>query len=280
MPAIPSEALDSVIYLYPDAESAASGERAGGCGFVVGIASEHSGLTFAYVVTNSHVIREGKSPVVRVNTRDGKFQIINAENQHWIIHPDGDDIAILPINFEYESIKVKGIGQEFFATKEKIEQFKVGPGDEVFIPGRFVFHEGKECNRPAVRFGHISVLPYERVPTERGLLQEAFLIECSSIPGNSGSPVFLLTAPFTRVVRPMPPPMLLGILEGHMSYFKPIVDRTTGRAADSNWGVETDTGLSTVIPAWKLRELLYSEEPVTIRARMERQIADAKKSAP
>jgi hypothetical protein len=37
-------------------------------------------------------------------------------------HPDGDDLAVLSIKFEYESIKVKAIGEEFFATKEKIDE--------------------------------------------------------------------------------------------------------------------------------------------------------------
>jgi hypothetical protein len=111
MPAIPGEALDCIVYLYPDAASAANGEDAGGCGFVAAIPSEQTGLAFTYVVTNSHVVKEGNSPVVRVNTGEAQFQIISAEDRHWIIHPG--------------------------ATKERIEQFKVGPGDEVFIPGSF-----------------------------------------------------------------------------------------------------------------------------------------------
>jgi hypothetical protein len=77
--AIPDEALDCVVYLYPDAEAATAGERVGGCGCVVSVPSEIPEMSFAYVVTNSHVIREGKSPVVRVNTRDGGFQVYSAQ---------------------------------------------------------------------------------------------------------------------------------------------------------------------------------------------------------
>jgi hypothetical protein len=87
MPAIPGEALDCIVYLYPDAASAANGEDAGGCGFVAAIPSEQTGLAFTYVVTNSHVVKEGNSPVVRVNTGEAQFQIISAEDRHWIIHP-------------------------------------------------------------------------------------------------------------------------------------------------------------------------------------------------
>jgi len=74
MPAIPGEALDCIVYLYPDAASAANGEDAGGCGFVAAIPSEQTGLAFTYVVTNSHVVKEGNSPVVRVNTREAHNQ--------------------------------------------------------------------------------------------------------------------------------------------------------------------------------------------------------------
>jgi hypothetical protein len=56
----------------------------------------------------------------------------------------------LSIRFEYETILVKGIPDEFLATKEKIEHHRVGPGDEVFMPGRFINHEGKQRNLPAV----------------------------------------------------------------------------------------------------------------------------------
>ncbi len=35
MPAIPQEILDTVVYLYPDTDSASRGERAGGSGCVV-----------------------------------------------------------------------------------------------------------------------------------------------------------------------------------------------------------------------------------------------------
>jgi len=276
MPAIPGEALDCIVYLYPDIDSANSGRRAGGCGFVVAIASGQAGLAFAYVVTNSHVIREGRSPVVRVNTRDGKFQIINKTDEFWIHHPSGDDLAVLSLNFEYDSTNLKGIGEDFFATKEKIEQFKVGPGDEVFIPGRFVNHEGKRRNLPAVRFGNVSMLPHEPVRTDRGLLQEAFLVECRSIPGYSGSPVFLHPMPFSPVPRTMPPPMLLGVVMGHIRSQRAVLDKTTGKPVNPNWVVDTNTGMTAVIPAWKLRDLLYLDDLVKIREQLDQELEESK----
>jgi hypothetical protein len=60
MPAISEDVLDTVVYLYPDAASAAAGERAGGSGCVVVIPMQQDPFIagFAYIVTNSHVIRD------------------------------------------------------------------------------------------------------------------------------------------------------------------------------------------------------------------------------
>jgi hypothetical protein len=270
MPAIPGEVLDTVVYLYPDEQSALAGERAGGSGCLVVIPVQQEPLVgFMYVVTNSHVIREGKASAIRVNTREGGMGIIHSTTDGWIHHPDGDDIAILSVNFEYDEVKAKGIPEEWFATKEKIERYKIGPGDEAFMVGRFVNHEGKQKNLPSVRFGNLSMLPYEPVKTGRGLLQEVFLVECRSLPGYSGSPVFLYPLPFSPIRREMPPVMFLGIDMGHLQDQRQILDaeewRRGNRVAIDEWVVETNTGMSCVIPAWKVRELLYIDELVESR---------------
>jgi hypothetical protein len=214
--------------------------------------------------------RKGKASAIRVNTRDGRVGIIHSTTEGWIHHPYGDDVAVLPINLEYEEVKVKGIQTELFVTKEKLQEYKIGPGDEVFMVGRFVNHEGKQRNLPSVRFGNLSMLPYEPVRTERGLLQEVFLVECRSLPGYSGSPVFLNAFPFTRIPRKIPPPMFLGIDMGHLKDRRQVLDREAlneGRRhpIDENWIVETNTGMSCVIPAWKVQEVLDTEELVESR---------------
>jgi hypothetical protein len=244
MPAVPTESLDCVVYLYPNAEAAMSGERAGACGFVVAVPYKAPDEAFAYIVTNSHVIREGRSPVVRVNRRDGGFEVIDVPVENWIHHPDGDDLAILSIRFDYETTKVRGLSEEFLATKEQLAEFKIGPGDEIFVPGRFINHEGKHRNLPAVRFGNISALPHEPVRTQRGLLQEAFLVECRSIPGYSGAPVFLLPAPFSPIKRSPPPAMLLGVVMGFIKDTRPVLSKYarsdgTKRPVDDDWVVES-----------------------------------------
>jgi Trypsin-like peptidase domain len=270
MPAIPPEILDTVVYLYPDADSASRGERAGGSGCLVVLPTQTEPFVvgFMYVVTNSHVIREGKVSAIRLNTRDGGMGIIHGTENGWIHHPDGDDLAVLSVNLEYEQIKARGISPDWFATKEKIARFKIGPGDEAFMVGRFVNHEGKQRNLPAIRFGNVSMLPHEPVRTGRGLLQEVFLVECRSLPGYSGSPVFVYPLPSSPIPRATVPLMFLGIDMGHLTDKLPVLDGEEflrGNRVYKDGIVEANTGMSCVIPAWKVYELLHVEELVESR---------------
>src|SRR5687768_15746781 len=99
MPRIRDEILDSVFYLYPTADAAKSGESAGGTGFLVAIRSVTQPEFFVhiYAVTNSHVIREGKSPFIRLNTVEGASAIWHLKGMEWVHHPDADDVAICEI---------------------------------------------------------------------------------------------------------------------------------------------------------------------------------------
>jgi hypothetical protein len=288
MPAIPQEVLDTVVYLYPDADSAAKGERAGGSGCLVMIPTqlEPFAMGFIYVVTSSHVIREGRASAFRVNTRDGKLGVIHSTTEGWIHHPYGDDIAVLPINLEYDIVKAKGIPINWLITKEKIKHYNIGPGDETFIVGRFVNHEGKQQNLPSVRFGQLSMLPIEPIRTKRGLLQEVFLVESRSLPGYSGSPVFISPMPFSAVRREHPPAMLLGIDMGHITDQRPVLSKAETGAqnkqvpANEDWFVETNTGMSLVVPAWKIYETLHVEELVESRKEVLAELERQKNNSP
>jgi hypothetical protein len=63
--------------------------------------------------------------------------------------------------------------------------------------------------------------------------------------------------------------MFLGIDMGHLQDQRQILDaeewRRGNRVAIDEWVVETNTGMSCVIPAWKVRELLYIDELVESR---------------
>ena len=66
-----------------------------------------------------------------------------------------------------------------------------GPGEEVVMLGRFLGYDGTDENKPAARFGHLAMGTTVPIPHPWGFTQMSFLIECRSVSGYSGSPVFI-----------------------------------------------------------------------------------------
>lgn len=287
MPWIDPEVLDSTVYLYPSEAEAAAGERIGGSGFLIGVPLPREKLPPANilcVVTNKHVIHSGNM-TVRVNTVDGGKDIIPLDHMKWFTHPDGDDVAVCPIRLMGAFHKVKFISTGHFLSKKTIDDLEIGPGDDVFIVGRFVNHEGKQRNTPSVRFGCISQMPSEPIVID-GFPQESFLVEARSISGYSGSPVFVylpqqvdmgINPEIKKMVRegkislpgvsrkrvdfPMQlGPMLLGIDYCHIRWDEPIWSRVTKKPVNDDWYIKSNTGMMGVVPAWRLLELLEGAE--------------------
>lgn len=129
---------------------------------------------------------------MRINTPDATVTIPGSVAD-WLIHPDGDDLAVRVIE-RTDELADLGIPFDLLLwptwTEWEPERHKLfGPGTEVFFVGRFLHHQGRERNHPTVRFGNIAQMPWEPVRTGRGIRQEAFLVEARSESGYSGSPV-------------------------------------------------------------------------------------------
>lgn len=258
MPRIDDRLLDSVVYLYDSEKSANSGEKNGGSGFIVGVPSEaNPSKLYIYAVTNAHVVENGFT-TLRFNNHDGETVVFSTKMTDWEYHNDeGVDLAacsitipskiyVFPINIEKWSL-----------TPEYIDDFQIGIGDETFTVGRFINHEGEQKNLPSVRFGNISMMPDEPVDY-KGKAHEAFLVEARSIPGYSGSPVFVHLLPFT--VRPT---------DGTYD-FKQLAEKMLGSYHIWLLGVDCGelpprkkdnpqykTSMMVVLPVWKLKELLF-----------------------
>lgn len=254
--------LDCVFYLYPDLKSAEDGSRLGGSGFLIGVPIP--GVTSIWTmlfVTNKHVIERGNS-VLRLNNRDGGTFCIEVDERSWIFHPGGDDLAIACVKLDQSKHQYAMVSLDDFVTKELISQNMIGPGDDTFMVGRFVHNDGRSRNIPTVRFGNIAQMPYESITFSDGTEQESFLVESRSIPGFSGSPVFVqintwsaqsgsrVGAAWTAGT------WLLGINHCHTGAAEPVLDRFTGKPINDTWCVKNNTGLMGVIPAWKLADML------------------------
>lgn len=290
MPRINDQILDCIIYLYPDIHAANSGEKTGGTGFLVGVPSEqHEGIMYIYAVTNSHVVREAKSPIIRFNTQQGDTASALLTENHWVHHPDADDVAVAliggldPITFKFRCLPIS-----MFLSQEIMVQHNIGPGDDVFMVGRFIGHDGRQRNLPSVRFGNISMMPWEAIEHPRGHKQESFLVESRSLSGNSGSPVFVHIAdaakrPGDQAVLTLgreTGPWLLGVDWGHVYIYEKVKEKDKKTDVSDGYVVQSNSGQMAVVPAWKLHELLNLDAFVAARKEEDEKIAKHKESSP
>ena len=303
VPRIPDAYLECVVYLYRSEVDAEDGVHAGGSGFLVGMMSEglSTEMVFLYVVTNKHVVRD--CTVIRMKTKIGQKTVMLTKKSDWVHHPDGDDLSACVISFDPNEFRFKYAERTSFLTKEIVDTFKIGPGDDVFMVGRFINHEGRQLNLPSVRFGNIAQMPIEPIKTESGFWQESFLIEIKSVGGYSGSPLFVQIPLFSnRSLDNWSPtstfpfqqqreydslmshgPWLLGIDWGHINDWAPVC-REDGKPVNSNpkaLQVKLNTGMAAVVPAWKLAQLL-DDGPLADHRRhiVQLIIADQTKSPP
>jgi hypothetical protein len=244
--------IDCAVYLYPSERQARTGVMAGGSGFLVEM-GEH-----VYVVTAAHVILKDRAYCPRLNKYDGQHEAIPLSGDDWVCSVE-DDLAVAIVDMS-QGFNYKTVPMGFLISREQFfEESVFGPGNEVFLVGRFVNHEGKQRNLPCVRFGSIAMVANEN---EKVLIsknpkkeQEAFLVEVHTKSGYSGSPVFIPNPNCTvvglrgnTIPRVQDGPWLLGVHIGQI--------KNTNETAAKIKEEETDTGMAIVIPAWRLKTLL------------------------
>jgi hypothetical protein len=307
VPPIPRHFLDCSFYLYPCAKSAQDGAEYGGSGFLIHVPSEHEGFIHLYALTNKHVVDAGYR-FLRLNTADGKFDVIPTDPDGWTFHPEGDDIAVMPIEVTTGRFKWFSVGTESFISQDILDDYGMGPGDEAFLIGRLITVAGRQRNTPVVRFGNLSMMadPSEPVTLDLGRPQEAFLVECRSLSGFSGSPVFVRTnqiyrnaeIPKALLPKPAPPvqpgdatltvtqrvlmvhgtfgPWLLGIDCAHVPLWRPVYEADRKTETKAGYEVEANTGIAYVIPAWRILDLLNAKELRKARKQDDAEIAKRK----
>ncbi|MGA7073480.1 S1 family peptidase [Bradyrhizobium sp.] len=272
---------NAAFYLYPSVEAAKKGENFGGTGFLIGEPSKKHGKygrAHIYAVTNWHVAVQG-SPVIRFNTQSGPPDIFDIDVTDWFF--DGKhDIAVLPINVAPNKHAVTVLHSQMLVTRENLAAAQIGPGDDVFMVGRFMDHDGGQRNRPALRFGNIAMDPTPIMQSNK-VSVDAYCIDLHSRSGYSGSPVFVYRTPQSDL--DLPPPkrdsvlglatpsetstffMVLGI---HFAQFPETWEvSTSGKLLHQSENAQSPlltgthyiqglSGMTCVLPAWAIREVL------------------------
>jgi len=286
VPRIPDVYLDCVIYIFETA-AGAEGPKAGtpsGSGFLVRIDEEAQDMpgadkfvTHVYAVTCAHVVENGGC-VISLNSKEGKKVTLPTGRGDWLLSPSGDDVGVcrldLGSHLKYACLTLNGA-----VSLQMSKEGAISIGDEVFMAGRFATHPGKERNVPVVRFGNVAMMPWETIEQpKRGHNQLSYLAEMRSLPGFSGSPVFLYQ-PYvsfrdikTQLEKPpgsqnplnsgdkiplqISAPLFLGIDWGTLRVDEQGRVESTGDKVN----LLAQSGFAGILPAWQLTDLLLSEE--------------------
>ncbi len=273
MSRVHNQYLDSVCFLYPSKTDAEKGTTYGGSGFFIAAPFSTNSRNHYYIVTNKHVIQHGNL-TVRLETTNNDFAYWESEKRDWLLS-DTDDLAIAHWvpgpNIKYRPIQRGGDYTEFL-EKDWISPDGFGSGDDVFMIGRFVTHEGEQISIPTVRYGVLSISSTVSILNDAtNQNQESLIVEARSIKGYSGSPVFITRIPVSHddekerhdALRHLFGPFLLGINWGYNVL--PIEAKILNKKTKKPTGKEllqlyTNTGMMNIVPAWKLVDLLESKQ--------------------
>jgi hypothetical protein len=148
--------LDATVFLYPTADDAEKGTGFGGSGVIVGVPlTIRPDLCIRYAVTNWHVAVTGGHSVIRMSLPDGSSYVADRDSSEWTFIPNGPDLAAIPLTLPND-VQPGWVSIRGFIDGEPGSDVHVG--DDVFMVGRFIDYDGHETNRPATRFGAISMM--------------------------------------------------------------------------------------------------------------------------
>lgn len=300
MPRIPRNIINGVFYLYRDAADAAAGRNPGGTGFIVKYDGAWGEVWGAYEdgdhyygVTNWHVACRDGFSTVRINTHEGPPDVIEFGPEEWHFRPGLNDVAIVPLTLDGRIHDIAATSTKMFARRD--DNFDIGVGEDTFMIGLFIDHHGTSKNVPSARFGNISMMPNEAAAIKQptGYRGVGYVVDMHSRPGFSGSPVFAYrtfgselgevyetryqkledltlekdpTGRFRGEMRVPSQIRLLGIHWGQFTERWELKNRELSEAhrmelvKDGSSFVEGVSGMTCVVPAWEIWEMLEMRE--------------------
>ena len=229
------------------------------------INGEHVGNHY-YAVTNRHIIdpKAANSPVIGLNSKTGQPDILSLTSDDWHFFDAGDDVAVANVPLDWDTHDIALIDQFLFADLSWIDEHSVGVGDDAFMMGLFIDNEVQTHNVPKARFGHISMMAHDAAPLRQpnGTNNSSIIIDMHSRSGFSGSPVFVyrtlgadLTQPNFAEIK-FSTPTLFKFLGIHWGQFPETNIRIRRGDKVREMKVEGMSGMSCVIPAWRIREMI------------------------
>ncbi len=263
----------TVIFLF----SAGSNPQPIGTGFIIGYPiPEKEGQVIPLVVTARHVLGDQNKVLARFSTQEGSsttfvsydIESMKKNNDYWE-YPgdDGVDIVVFR-SLHFKETKYNLFPINLIATKKTFEENTIRQTDRVIFPSLLINFMGSAQNYPVIRDGSIALIPGEKVPMRYKVgsrvivtTQEVILVDATSIPGASGSPIFLWPGPRLKgnsYQMGGTKPYLLGIMHG----FYPAVPREIleVKTSDTKKMYSENSGVAIIFPSWKLNDIIESKK--------------------
>ncbi len=262
----------TVIFLF----SAGNNPQPIGTGFMVGYPYPGKGRSvIPLVVTARHVLGDHKKVLARFSTQEGSstsfvpynIELMKKTNDYWE-HPNDSGVDIVVFrSLHFEGTKYTPFPLDLIATKETFKENVIRQTDRIIFPSLLINFMGLAQNYPVIRDGSIALLPAEKVPMKYNVgnkeiitKQELILVDATSIPGASGSPIFLWPGPRLKgnsYQMGGTKPYLLGVMHG----FYPAIPREIldVQTSDMKKMYAENSGVAIIFPSWKLQDILESK---------------------
>jgi hypothetical protein len=272
---IPDQVKDIVAFIFVENPKGGS-PIPFGTGFFIGVVKQGTTGGHCYMITARHVLfRPADKKLfseiyLRLNTLSGGSEIVKVPlhdtgaAKNVFFHSDPTvDLAAIAFGPDEKRHSTKILPNSYLTSKDDFANLGIGDGSDVFFTGLFVSHVGDKRNYPIVRFGRVALLsdePIDFVDFKNDRVKaNLILMEAQSYGGNSGSPVFYYLGsdrqPGNLVVGE-PVLKLAGVMSGS---FNDIIEVKTLQTAAVSVATPNN-GIAAVVPAYKLSELLFSDE--------------------
>ncbi len=171
------------------------------------------------------------------------------------------------------NISLGAIDSSLLLTSDKMVQYDIKEGYDMFFVGLFVNFYGSNRNFPICRFGHLAMIPDEGISIAGKPKQTLFLMDTPAYGGNSGSPAFFRTERSIPILKTL---NLLSSKSGEHDkiILAGIVDAmfTDPYEVDANVPpfrtplfTMGNAGIAAIVPATYIHEVLFSKDEIKNR---------------
>jgi hypothetical protein len=260
-----------------------------GSGFVVAVPGTH-GNSHLYVVTAKHLAERMECcPIIMgFSYMDGSKALVEEDSIHWYAHPteaSAVDVAVTPFaSAQLNLLDLEPVPEHLFTSNERMRKAPIGVGDEITAIGMFTRFSYEDRHMPIVRTGHLAMLPTLRIPVKNFEPMEAYVAE---IAGLSGSPVWVRPTDYFNAAQkdggkenPSVPfngdtdVIFLGLLHGRWA-----VSEEAMEGQSAQYTEKIVSGMSIIVPAHKILEVINQPELAAIRSKNDQKIAKKSRSA-